>query len=96
MFNYNLITACVRFSSLINTAARNGGVYVSAGGGTANVASGIIARRCNVKFEEAHRCLEVVGLDWAEVEAQNPWPFLEGINYDPRWGVETIAKAACT
>lgn len=48
------LVAAARFHSLAATASRNGGLWVSAGGGTANVVAGIIARATAVSNPGTH------------------------------------------
>ena len=94
--------AARRFFKLAVTAAKYGGFWVSAGGGTANVAAGVIARRCGVPFEVARNILSDVGQEWAGedwymvlAEIQ-PWRWDDWHDDVPgRWDVSTIAKAAC-
>ena len=65
--NTNALIAAARFHALARTAAANGGFWVSAGGGTANVVAGEIARATGASFEEAHRALSVTGREaWGD------------------------------
>jgi len=84
-----------KFHSLAATAARNGGFWVSAGGGTANVVAGEISRATGVTFEDAHIALDVTGgPDWyADMAQAQPWPM--GIPPEfIRWDARLIARAA--
>ena len=103
--NTNALIAATRFHALAATAAANGGFWVSAGGGTANVVAGEIARATGASFEEAHRALDVTsasGRSWYEdMAAAQPWP-ITTIPFDDergewycRWDARTIARAAC-
>jgi len=93
--------AARRFFSLAACAARNGGFWVSASGGTANVVAGVISRETGVSFQDAHNALDDIGGEgWYEdMAAMQPWPFGtipvdEDGNWFCRWGVSTIARAA--
>ena len=92
-FSNRIVAVIERFFSLAETAASNGGFWVSAAGGTANVAAGIIARRTGLSYEDAHLALDVVGgPDWylwlAQIQPSYEWD-------DFRWDVRTVALAAC-
>ncbi len=96
--NINALIAAARFHALAATAAANGGFWVSAGGGTANVVAGEIARATGAGFAEAHRALDLTGgEDWyAEMAYAQPWAI--GAWHDDvpgRWDVCVVAKAAC-
>lgn len=98
--------AAANFFSLVEAAARHGGLWVSAGGGTARAAAGEIARRTGVSFDDALHALDVVGRDlvpgggwysWmAYVQPHHPFrlPIDDEGNLDVRWDVVTIAAAA--
>lgn len=101
------LIAAARFHSLAGTAAANGGFWVSAAGGTANVVAGEIARATGVTFEDAHRALAVTGReawgdDWyGAIAAAQPFGY-GVIPFDDkreewycRWDARTIARAAC-
>ena len=92
------LIAAARFHALAATAARNGGFWVSAAGGTANVVAGEIARATGASYEDAHRALDVTaGEGWYYALAcAQPWPM--GAWHDDvpgRWDARTIARAAC-
>ena len=103
------LIAAARFHSLAVTAAANGGFWVSAAGGTANVVAGEIARSTGVSFENAHRALDATaGQVWGEdpdwygsMAAAQPFgygviPFDdERDEWYCRWDARTIARAAC-
>lgn len=99
--NTNTLIASARFFSLAETAAANGGFWVSAAGGTANVVAGEIARATGASFDEAHQALDAIGReqlgeDWYSVLADSqPWRWddLDSAE-DARWDVRTIARAA--
>ena len=97
--NTNAMIAAARFHSLAATAAANGGFWVSAGGGTANVVAGEIARATGADFDEAHRALDLTasGEDWyTELAYAQPWAIDAWHDDVPgRWDARTIAKAAC-
>ncbi len=96
--NSSIAVAAARFHALSYAASRNGGLWVSAGGGTANVAAGILSRQLNVSYKEAHDALDWTGgSEWYQrlAEAQ-PWPLTSSPEPETvRWKVETIMKAAC-
>ncbi len=104
MTNTNALIAAARFHALAAKAAANGGFWVSAGGGTANVVAGEIARATGAEFSEALRALDLTasGEDWySDLAAAQPWPYTT-VPYDhetdswySRWDARTIAKAAC-
>jgi len=99
--NTNSLIAAARFFSLAETAAANGGFWVSAAGGTANVVAGEIALATNVTFEDAHRALDIMGKEaigecWYQhlAEAQ-PWRWDDlDSSEEARWDARTIARAA--
>ena len=96
--NTNALIAAARFHALAATAAANGGFWVSAGGGTANVVAGEIARATGAEFAEAHRALDLTGgEDWYSTMAYaQPWPIDSWHDDVPgRWDARTIARAAC-
>lgn len=91
---HETIIAAARFHRLAEVAARNGGFWVSAGGGTANVIAGEIARATGDLFHETHAALEHTGgQDWYsnmyQAQPFNGEP--EGYRFDAR----TVARAAC-
>ena len=99
--NTNSLIAAARFFSLAETAAANGGFWVSAAGGTADVVAGEIARATDVTFEDAHRALDIMGKEvmgdcWYQqlAEAQ-PWRWDDLDSAEgARWCARTIARAA--
>jgi hypothetical protein len=105
--NTSALIAAARFHSLAACAAAHGGFWVSAGGGTANVVAGEIARVTGVTFEDAHHALDITGReawgdDWyGAIAAAQPFgygviPFDdEREEWYCRWGARTIARAAC-
>ena len=90
--------ASARFHALADTASKNGGMWVSAGGGTANVVAGVISRSTGVSFDDAHHALNVMGGDdwYADLAHSQPhrWDDLDAAS-DARWDAATVAKAAC-
>lgn len=85
------------FHFLAHIAARNGGFWVSAGGGTANIIAGIISRSANVDFKSAHKALnETGGNDWyMNMAMAQPWRLDAYFEETPgRWNVSTIVSAA--
>jgi hypothetical protein len=87
-----------RFHALAGTAAANGGFWISAAGGTANVVAGEIARATGASFDEAHHALDVTGgEDWySDLAHAQPWAIDAWHDETPgRWDAITIAKAAC-
>jgi len=104
--NVETLKAAARFHALAKSAARNGGFWVSAGGGTANVVAGIIARATGASFEEAHRAMDLTGCeawgeDWYAVLASAmPWgydviPQRDDGTWWCRFDAGTVARAAC-
>ena len=101
--NTNTWIVAARFHSLAACAARNGGFWVSAGGGTANVVAGELARATGATFEDAHRALDILGREvwgteeWYQAMAEyNGWPAPWASDPDEmRWDARTIARAAC-
>jgi hypothetical protein len=100
--NSSTLVAAARFHSLAAAASRHGGLFVSAGGGTANVAAATIARATCSTFEDASRALDLTGGPgwYNDLAAAQPWPFGH-VPYDheedrwlSRWSVRTIARAA--
>ena len=87
-----------KFWRLTFIAAKNGGVWVSAAGGTQNVAAGTISRMTGLSYNEAHDGIERHAPhgdeSWWNVEAANPWPYMAMGDYVPRWDIETVARAA--
>lgn len=58
---FDCIVAATRFHRLAAVAAANGGFWVSAGGGTANVVAGEISRATGASFDEAMAALNETG-----------------------------------
>jgi len=86
--------AAARFHALAAAASRNGGVWVSAAGGTANVTAGIIARACRISFYAAHHALDVIGGEgWYQALFMAQPRVTGGPDYY-RWDVKTVANAA--
>ena len=96
--NARILTAAARFHALAQTASQTGGMWVSAGGGTANVVAGTIARDCAVSFDDAMRALDVTGgPDWySDLAWAQPWrPDAWFEDIPGRWDARTVARAAC-
>ncbi len=96
------LAAAAKFFRLAKVAAHRGGFYVSAGGGTANVVAGEIARCTNSTYGHAHAALDAAGRnalgdDWyCQLAAAQPWPqFDMEAAATARWDARTIARAAC-
>ena len=96
--------AARRFFRLAEVAALNGGFWVSAAGGSANVVAGEIARRFGITFEDARQILDKAGRDWAGDDWYAVLMFIQPFRLDGwddwdgvpgRWDVRTVAKAAC-
>jgi len=91
--------AAANFFRLAGVAARHGGFWVSAGGGTANVVAGTIARATGVSFEAAHDALDtqgnaILGEDWyGALAASQPYR-MEDAYEASRWDARTVAWAA--
>ena len=97
---YAAAIAAARFHHLAAYAARHGGFWVSAGGGTRNVAAGIISRYTGCSYEEAHAALDAAGGPgwYADLAYSQPYGwdnFDEETLESLRWDVRTIARAAC-
>ena len=93
-----LITTTIEFFKFADSAAKNGGFWCSAGGGTANVIAGTIARELGVRYEQAQRALDLVGGTGWYVNTcwdQPGTPFDGSDCNDFRFDAETVAKAAC-
>lgn len=94
--NTKAITAAKRFHELAEVAARHGGFWVSAGGGTANVIAGQIAQATGETFDQCLQALECAseyGPDWYAWLGQ-----IQPFDGDPdsyRFDARTIARAAC-
>ena len=99
--------AARHFFRLAEAAARHGGFWVSASGGTGNVVAGEIARRCGITFEDALRILNKAGQAWAGRDWYTVLALLQPFrlenfdgreyweNWPPgRWDARTIARAA--
>ena len=99
--NANTFVAVARFFSLAECAARNGGFWVSAAGGTANIVAGEISRATACSYSQAHEALDCIGKelhgeDWyACLADMQPWPALNPPEDGGRWDARTIARAAC-
>lgn len=69
MKNMNNITKAEKliekFFRNVDSFSTKESLFVSAGGGTANVLAGIVSKRTNISFLEAYTCLEEVGIEWA-------------------------------
>ena len=85
-----------KFFELAYVAAQNGGFWVSASGGTANVVSGEISRAVDLPFEECSKILEIVGSAEFHYSTSLNWysDFYHLGSKDPRWDVRTIVRAA--
>lgn len=98
--NTACLIACSRFHSLAACAARNGGFWVSAAGGTANAAAGVIARKLGCSFEEARRGLDLTAdTGWYQrMFAAQPFTGIpvdiETEEWQCRFDVRVIAAAA--
>ena len=100
--NVETYKAAAIFFSLAEKAAKEGGFWVSASGGTANVVARLISRATGVEFEEAHRALCTMGIHiygecWYQHLADSqPFGWDEWHDSVPgRYDVRTIAKVAC-
>lgn len=78
-----LAAAITQFWALAKKAAEDGGFWVSAAGGTANVIAGTLSRRLGVEYNLAHAALDqLLGDGWYEKMAWwQPWP-IETIPHD--------------
>ncbi|MBE0469577.1 MAG: hypothetical protein IBX55_08755 [Methyloprofundus sp.] len=98
--NTQSLIAAAKFFSLAETAAKNGGFWVSAAGGTANAVAGVISRATGVTYEEGHHALdvmgrEVFGADWYQYLADIQ-PFrADDCDVPARWDARIVARAAC-
>lgn len=89
-----LITIITHFFSLCSAAMENGGFWVSTGGGTANVAAGIISRYLDIQYADAHEALNIIGGDDWYVDLYWGQPHYDEPEYY-RWDIDIIARAAC-
>ena len=83
----------LKVHSLLWTATDNGGLWVSAGGGTANVIAGELSRAMGCTFAAAHAALDAAGgKDWYGILARdNSW----ADDFDEyRWDAKTVVNAA--
>ena len=82
-----LAAAINQFWALAKKASEDGGFWVSAAGGTANVIAGTFSRRLDVEYERVHSALDqILGEDWYETMAWwQPWP-IDSIPYDQEDG----------
>lgn len=89
-----------KFFELSYVAAQNGGFWVSASGGTANVVAREISRAVDLPFEECSKILAIVGAAEFHYSSDLSWyNELHNLSsfYDfeePRWDVRTIIRAA--
>ena len=72
---------------LAKKASEDGGFWVSAAGGTANVIAGTFSRRLGVEYKRVHSALDqILGEDWYDKMAWwQPWP-IDSIPYDQEDG----------
>lgn len=96
------LVAAARFFWLAEAAAADGGFWVSAAGGTANVVAGVISSATGVSYEDAHHALDVMGVEligdcWYEQLADmQPFGWNEWHDDVPgEWDASDIAHAAC-
>lgn len=87
---HHAICMVKKIMALMWVASYHGGVWISAGGGTANVIAGEIAAASGVTYERAHALLDI----WGE----HKWYHLFNVANrgweSPRFDARTIAKAA--
>ena len=90
------VLAAIEFFKITDVATANGGFFVSAGGGTANVAAGIISKKCNIEYDVAHEILDWCGgQDWyGDLFWANGGPSAIEHAEDFRWCIASIAKLA--
>ena len=94
-------TAIKKFFSLAEVAAKNGGFWVSASGGTANVVAGEIARHTGETFEAAWTALDIVGRElypdgwYDQLFFSQPFGWDMDAAENARWDAALIARAAC-
>ena len=98
------VAAARRFFRLAECAARHGGFWVSAAGGTANVVAGCLARHFGISYEDAHLILDEVGREWAGQDWYATLAYIQPFPWDAGWcddvppgrfDARTIARAAC-
>lgn len=85
--------------NLMDRISEKGGVWVSAGGGTINVAAGVIGRELEIPWDEAWDAIwkagcKMNGEDWYVNLALNRNNECDE-DYIPRWNIEILTKLAC-
>jgi len=94
----DLIAIARKFFSLAHSAARNGGMWVSPGGGTTYAVAREIAQQTGVPLTEAYRAIEKAGNDYGKYWydylycLQPPW---RGSPEKMRFDASLVARAAC-
>lgn len=88
------MVAVARLEVLLAAATRNGGLWVSAAGGTANAMAVVITGHTGVGFIEAHRIMDSILGDGWYANLANAQPH-RGEPDDFRWSARTVALAAC-
>jgi hypothetical protein len=87
---HHAICVVKKIMALMWAATDHGGVWVSVGGGTANVLAGAVAQASGVSYEQAHHLLNV----WGEREWYVTFHNANRGYENPRFDARTIAKAA--
>jgi hypothetical protein len=97
------LIAAAKAHALVAAAARNGGLWISAAGGTANIVAGEIARATGVSFDDALWALDATGkvywgrddwyAGWADAQPWR-WEDLDAASA-ARFSARTVARAAC-
>jgi hypothetical protein len=102
MKNHDRITAAFiaadKFFNLAIAAAKNGGFWVSAAGGTASVVAGEIARATGVDFVGACQALDSMGKEYLGEDWYSELAWMQPGYDDPeelRWDAREIAREAC-
>ena len=95
-YSNELVQVCIEFFKFAETATANGGIWISTGGGTANVIAGTISREIGVDYNQVHDTLNLVGgEDWyADLFFANGG-FHVGSDYEFRFDARLVALAAC-
>jgi len=91
------LEAARKIHRFLEVASKNGGLWVSAAGGTANVLAGELAKKLNCAYLDAHRYLNITGgQEWyRELAYAQPWRWDDmDAAVEARFDARTIAKAA--
>jgi hypothetical protein len=91
------LDAARKIHRLLKVASENGGLWVSAAGGTANVLAGELSKKLGCGYMEAHRYLNITGGQgwYRELAYAQPWRWDDMDSaMEARFDAITVAKAA--